>query len=1200
MSHDEAPRLTALHALRILDTPNEAIFDSLTLLAANTFKAPIALISLVDANRQWFKSCIGLDVRQTGRDVAFCDHAIRRDEPLVILDATADPRFRDNPLVTGPPDIRFYAGAPLIMPTGERLGTLCIIDTQVRAAFGAKARKQLRDMAATVVQCMLLRGHIADQRDSDRVRKRRQANLAQSAEMAQVGAWSWDVAGGEAQWSPTAYRLHDMDPDAPLPTFHQLLKSYDPDDAVAFDRAVRLALKTGAAFELTARLHLTDGSLRHMMVRGAADRDENEQVTGLFGTYVDVTAAKLADEALREREARLRFMTENASDLIVRQGPGGVVREVIASQRVLGYGPDEMVGMSGLDLIHPDDKARGIAAAISNFQGEVDKTLSRQFRFRAKSGAYVWLEGNPTLLRDHTGAVTEVISVFRDVTAAKQAEERLQDREARLRFILDHSSDVIIRQANGVIIDSSLGNGFLGYGPGEVIGVRAVDMIHPDDLERLAAIRKNNHSGEIDTSIAREYRVRAKSGEYVWIEGKPTVVRDADGAVMEIVSVLRDISERRQSSEALRSSEERYRLIAENITDVVARSKPNGTLEFVSPSVRRVLGYSPEFLVGKSAAMIVHPDDLPMVQAALAAYLAEGPGAMPPRIEYRALHYDGRVVWVEACPQAEWDEGGKLIALQDCLRDISDRMAAEAALAVSESRYRLLAENSTDIIGCYGADGLFTFMSQSVESVLGYAPVDLVGHKATTFMHPDDVRPILEKLAAYAMAGPGATPIRFSYRALRKDGSVVWLEAHPKAIFDDAGVLVEFQDTVRDISERVAIEAELAAARDAAEAAAAAKSTFLANISHEIRTPLTAIIGFSSLVAEAPDLDASVRRHVDRISAGGQALLALVNDVLDFSKLEAGQMEISPRPVALAQLADDTLAMFTPQSDAKGLELRLELPEAMPEYLTLDPDRVRQVLLNLIGNAVKFTDHGRVSLVVAYDSSRGRLSLSVRDTGSGLDAEQRGRLFKRFSQVDDSVTRRHGGTGLGLAICRSLADAMGGDIGVDSEPGEGSTFWIELPAPISEAPPAAAASSQPAPIEGSRVLVVDDNPVNRELARSIMEPFEIEVTEAESGEAALELAAYTPFDVILMDIRMPGLDGPQTLARLRAGAGPNQDIPVLAFSADADLAGARIAGGFDGAVRKPIRPVELLTELARCTGQMDAAEPMEDIHVASM
>ena len=361
-------------------------------------------------------------------------------------------------------------------------------------------------------------------------------------------------------------------------------------------------------------------------------------------------------------------------------------------------------------------------------------------------------------------------------------------------------------------------------------------------------------------------------------------------------------------------------------------------------------------------------------------------------------------------------------------------------------------------------------------------------------------------------------------------------------------VLTSFP-TAAALTQRRRLQSELAAsahaliaARDAAEAATRIKSEFLANMSHEIRTPLTSIVGFTGLLEKQPDLGEVSSRYVARVENGARALLATVNDILDFSKLEAGQINIERGPVHIRTLIEDLAHLFEPQSRGKGVGLDCVCDPTAPDLVEADEERLRQILINLVGNAVKFTEAGAIELSVRW-SQEGLLRFDVIDTGVGISLQSHARLFQRFSQVDGSTTRSHGGTGLGLAICKGLVEAMDGEIGVESRPGGGSRFWFQIPAIRSagEQAPAPHLESIAVTVESARVLVVDDNAANRELALAILGACGHDLTDAADGPTAVEVAERVPLDLILMDIRMPGMDGVSAMRAIRSGGGPNAE-----------------------------------------------------------
>ncbi len=492
-----------------------------------------------------------------------------------------------------------------------------------------------------------------------------------------------------------------------------------------------------------------------------------------------------------------------------------------------------------------------------------------------------------------------------------------------------------------------------------------------------------------------------------------------------------------------------------------------------------------------------------------------------------------------------------------------------------------------------GLDGAFLKVNGALCRLVGYEASKLLSVDFQTITHPEDLNADLELLGRLHT---GLIPnYEMEKRYIRADGSIVPVQLSVSMVSTADGWPLHFIAQVQDLTARREAEAALEQnARDlreasqaaltamrAAKAAAAAKSEFLANMSHEIRTPLTAIVGFAGLLAARPSLDPVGASHVDRIAAASRTLLSIVNDILDFSRLEVGQVEISPHAVSPAEIAGATLAMFEAQAQAKGLNLDLAVEDGLPDFVSVDPDRLRQILVNLVGNAVKFTTTGGVTLSLRHEA--GVLHATVRDTGPGLSIDQQKKLFQRFSQVDATSTRLHGGAGLGLAICKGLAEAMGGQITLKSRRGRGSTFHLQVAAPVAEAPGAATGDDEPLlSIEGVRVLVVDDNAANRELARIVLRSVGVSVEEAWGGEEAVRAALTTPYDIILMDVRMPHVDGWDALRRIRSATGPNQETPILAFSADTSLAPKnRGDHAFDDLVSKPLEPAALVMSVAR-------------------
>ena len=578
-----------------------------------------------------------------------------------------------------------------------------------------------------------------------------------------------------------------------------------------------------------------------------------------------------------------------------------------------------------------------------------------------------------------------------------------------------------------------------------------------------------------------------------------------------------------------------------------------------------------------------HPDD----RSKLADHRRQHQGK-DAEVEVRIVRPDGEIRHVIAKSTVEHDENGRLLARYGTLTDVTEMKQAEAAARQSEARYRFLAEHAPDMISRIKPDGEIMYLSPSCERVFGYTPEEHMKLTPMEMCHPDDLPAIGEAIMGMVERKQKRLDKPLCYRARHKDGRSIWVEANPILILDEQGEPLEFVDIVRDVTEKKLFEAELKEARTEAEAAAAAKSNFLANMSHELRTPLTSIIGFSRLMQERQDLAPEAVHYAKRISEASDALLAIINDVLDFSKLEAGQVSLEALPLSIRRLVDETTGLIAIQAAAKGLKIHTQLGAKSPELVTGDAARLRQVLLNLLSNAVKFTETGTVTVKTAWrETAKGpRLRISVTDTGDGIDPDSVGRLFQRFSQADVSINRTHGGTGLGLAISKAIVNLMGGDIGVRSEKGRGSTFWFDIPAPAAESE-AAAAPDHAAQLEwpSIHILVVDDTAVNRELVRLMLEPLGLRVDEATGGAEAVQIAMSTPYDLILMDVRMPGVDGLEATRVIRGASLVNHSTPIVALTADVqpENSAACRAAGMNDVLAKPIVPRELLAAIVTHT-----------------
>jgi PAS domain S-box-containing protein len=493
-------------------------------------------------------------------------------------------------------------------------------------------------------------------------------------------------------------------------------------------------------------------------------------------------------------------------------------------------------------------------------------------------------------------------------------------------------------------------------------------------------------------------------------------------------------------------------------------------------------------------------------------------------------------------------------------------------------KFEVLAENVPDMIARLDLEGRYLYVSPASLAVLGFAPAELVGTLLEDRLQPEDGQ-IISAVLGQMMAAP-TEPQFITAPARHKDGRLLWMHTSIKLVHED-GVPVGVIGVSRDVTERVEADAALQAAKAVADVANRVKSEFLANISHELRTPLNGVLGVLHLLKQE-SLSEPARRLLTEAVHCGAILAEQVNAILDLSEMEAGRLELQSEVVDGAVMIEGVSEILRPQIEGKGLRLDVSVDSDIG-WTKTDPVRLRQILFNLMGNAAKFTHHGSVSVRVmergAGDSRR--LRFEIVDTGVGMSEATQSALFAGFHQRDGSATREFGGTGIGLVIARTLVERMDGEIGVQSAEGEGSTFWIELPAPPMAAPEAA--GEEGGWLEGLRILLVEDNPTNRLIATHMLESLGACVETAENGALGVEAMQTRHFDVVFMDIQMPVMDGISATKAIRALPAPACRTPIIAVTANAMLhqVAEYTRVGMNGLIAKPLSPSAIIAEIAK-------------------
>ena len=550
------------------------------------------------------------------------------------------------------------------------------------------------------------------------------------------------------------------------------------------------------------------------------------------------------------------------------------------------------------------------------------------------------------------------------------------------------------------------------------------------------------------------------------------------------------------------------------------------------------------------------------------------------------------------------------------LRDqIAERKQAEAALRESELRFRQLAENSSEVFWVFSPTGeeLF-YVSPAYEQIWGWACQSIYEDPKQWFNNilEEDRPPVAKALSELSQG----TKYDLEYRIRHHNGSIRWIRDRRFAIRGEDKQVVRTCGVAEDITQRKNLEVEMAKARDAALEGARMKSEFLANMSHEIRTPMNGVIGMTGLLLET-ELDPKQRDYAETICSSAKSLLSILNDILDFSKIEAGKLEFENLEFDLDEVVEGALSVLVPQARAKGLELRSEIDSKVCTFLCGDPGRLRQVLTNLLNNAVKFTEQGEVvlrvlpqedtpsgvSLTEAVPGSKATLRFEIKDTGIGLSADARGRIFDAFSQADQSTTRRYGGTGLGLTISRQLVRMMHGEIGVESEPGKGSTFWFT--SRFEKRAGGKAAPAKQKPLLSGRVLLADDNATDRQILRSQLTALGMQCTSAASGEEALQflceaIAEENPYALALIDMQMPGMNGMELAQAIKSDP-ITKDTRVIMISSVGNSIDAQTRKNvdIDAFLEKPAKQTQLHQCLASVLGSAPLKRTKANNHTLS-
>ncbi len=1014
--------------------------------------------------------------------------------------------------------------------------------------------------------------------------------------------------------NPAARRMFGVKSDSDF-MGRDVLDFVHPDDRAAVEgrRASILADRQSQVYSRQRRLR-ADGTTFTAEVAGVPVVWDGMPSALIMSR--DISKLVEREKAHEQSEMRYKTMLEWAPFAIFVVRDGRFLYANPAAVRVFeAESSDDLKSHRPRDLVHPG--SRGLTDRTGDGKLDVgESTGFRRTRHLTLHGREIDTLASVGMI-DWDGAPARMI-IVQDVTEQLRAEHALRESEEQHRRLLQLSPDAIYVHCEGeiVLVNDAGVKLFGGATERDILGRRATDLVAPEDRGKISGYLSLNSDEAKPVFHPNIKRLRIDGTAFdAEVAAAPLSWKGRRAALV----VVRDISEKVRQEQALRESEERFRLMAANIPGMVYQRlvHPDGRVEFpyINEGVRKIHGIGPDefrarFREGRSS---VHPAD----QRSYAQAMANAAVRMEPfTSEIRVTVPEKGLRWVRVFGQPTLRPDGAML-WNSLAIDVSEEKEAAAALRESEERFRNIAASVPGLVyqRINHPDGRveYPYINDGARAIVGIDPEKLRSDPSLmqSVIHPIDrergaviIAQASQDLAPYEMefrvrhsSGEYRWVRVFGRPSRRADGGTLWHllaidideQRHAEEAIRAVNEQLRQQSLELEASKRKAEEAAdhaLIAMRDA-ESANLAKSEFFANMSHEIRTPLNGILGMAA-VMDGDDLSPDQRDNVTIIRQSGESLLAIINDILDFSKMEAGKLELENVDLQVIDIADSVGKLLGTQALDKNVQLLFFIDPALPAFVSGDPGRLRQVLMNLVGNAIKFTEKGTVTVEIRQIRDNGWRNLvefSVTDTGIGMTPEVLDRLFRRFTQADSSTTKKYGGTGLGLAICRQLVGLMGGEIGVESKEGEGSRFWFRVPLEIVDGRQSSS-DMLVDQVKDVRVLVIDDIETNRTVFRKQIEAWGGHVDDvATPGEGIERIRAASersePYDLVLIDHMMPGMDGIDTAREIVRYIDPAVTRLTLATSAGSGgLQGFEPGNGLSALIGKPVRPQILLRELA--------------------
>ncbi len=892
------------------------------------------------------------------------------------------------------------------------------------------------------------------------------------------------------------------------------------------------------------------------------------------------------EQTLTTRQAHLDIILNQSRDgLFSTDTSASITFANPAYCSMLGYDTNELIGKN-ISEIEAIDSPEDVESRTKKLlEHGYDRFVSQH---RCKNGSTRDLE----ISISYSPQTSQFFSIARDLTERFQLERQLQESTERYKAFTELTSDFCFVCQRGV--DSPFEIHWLGGQLERITGYNAEEIyaigfwepfIHTDDRERVKQSIMRMQPGD---QISFELRIFRKDNTIRWVKVHHLCVQTSEKPlILRLYCTARDITRARESALALQAAENAYRTIFNVGNDALFILDPaTGMIIDCNRQGSRIFDRPRDVLIGSTLLDLTPPGLPDFGTEKVKKFMQSAADGVPKLYEWPCSRPDKSTFWSEISLSATDINGrNRLLAV---VRDITESKLVAEQLAESEHRFRALVEQVPHLpVQGYDSDRRVIFWNQSSVELYGYSREEALGRRFEDLIIPPEMREgVIEAIHQWIENGIPIQPSEL--RLLTKSGAMVDVFSSHAMLRNIRGEY-EMYCIDLDISSQKQAAFELQQARDTAQSATTAKNEFLANMSHEVRTPLNGIMGLSQLL-RTTELTLEQIEYLDMLDKSSLNLLSLINDILDISRIEAGSLRLENIPFSPESLLREVIGIYEQPAAEKGIELKLVINDRLPTPLYGDPLRLKQILINLVGNSVKFTSSGGVTLTVTELVSKNEiiwLDFEVSDSGIGMSPETVRKVFNPFTQADSSTARIHGGSGLGLAICRRLTDLMQGSIQLESTIGVGSRFNVRLPFEaynlLEEAVEFKDSKEDTSQFtKNSSILLVEDQDVNRIFVQKLLQHQGFMVTAASNGVDALELLEKCDFDLVLLDIQMPGMGGDEVLARLRSSEhGTAKHQLVIALTAHA-LTGDRellLESGFDGYVAKPVQMAQLLSEM---------------------